>query len=165
MGDPQGGNGWQQMPSPNMQPQPYPGQPVHGQPYAPVYYAPPPPPKNRKIWLWVLLAILTVVVLAVAGFIGFKFYERSRGVTVRYEVTGTGTAQIVFPGNEFVEKVDLPWSKEVTHTRPNEFLLIARPLTAGAVVTCTVKIAAKVIVTDTTKDSSPALCQGRVEIR
>lgn len=167
MNYPQAGGGWQQIPPPTMPPQPYPGQPYPAGYYTPGYYPPPPPPKKKKTWLWVLLAILTVIVLAVGGFVGFKIYERNRTVTVTYEATGTGSASVMYTGGKSVIDVDLPWTEEVTIPDSKNFQVLVRPGTSGAIVTCTVSIAGKVIVTSTTNTSSAtsshlpfALCQG-----
>ncbi|MFD6399671.1 DUF4352 domain-containing protein [Nocardia sp. NPDC060249] len=53
--------------------QPYAGQPYGGQPYGgqPNYggqpYPPQPPEKKRKVWLWVLLAVLALILVICGG--------------------------------------------------------------------------------------------------
>ncbi|MGV0815180.1 hypothetical protein ABQF34_24725 [Mycolicibacterium boenickei] len=167
MNYPQGGNGWQQIPPPNMPPQPYAGQPYPGQPYAPGYYA--PPPKKKMTWLWVLLALLVVVVLAVGGYVGFRFYGKDRDVTLAYSVIGTGTAQVSYTGGSSVKDVELPWAETVTLPSPGSFQVIARPGDSSVIVACTVSMDGEVIETGVpqgaTGSSRVAICQGIVENR
>ncbi|CRZ13472.1 hypothetical protein [Mycolicibacterium neworleansense] len=159
MSYPQSGNGWQQMP-PNMPPQPppYPSQQYPG------YYAP-PPTKKTKIWLWVPLAILAVVGLAVGGVFGFKYYELNRTVTYTYEVTGTGDTALVSYGHDGrgvteATEVPLPWSKTFEGTRRSDFQLTANA-PYGETVTCTVSIDGSVVVTKTEPSGPWAACTGQ----
>lgn len=167
MNYPQGGNGWQQMPPPNVPPQSpsYPAQQYPGQPYAPGYYAPPQPKKKRMIWLWVPLAILAVVGLAVGGVFGFKYYELNRTVTYTYEVTGTGDTALVSYGHDGggvtdATEVPLPWSKTFEGTRRSDFQLTANA-PYGETVTCTVSIDGAVVVTKTEPSGPWAACTGQ----
>lgn len=175
MNYPQGGNGRQQMPPPNVPPanmppqpyagQPYPGQPYTGQPYGPGYYAPtpaPPPKKKKKTWLWVPLAILAVVGLAVGGVFGFKYYDLNRTVTYTYEVTGTGATALVSYGHNGVRvteatEVPLPWTMTFEGTRRWDYQLTANA-PYGETVTCTVSINGTVVVTKTEPSGPWAAC-------
>lgn len=123
MNYPQAGGGWQQMP-----PQPYPGQP-----YAPGYAA---PPKKRKTWLWILLAILVVIILAVGGAVALFNRAIDRPVTVTYEVTGSGQSASVrysvkgFDDTKQEDAAELPWTMDVEMTEENStkvFQLTAYP--------------------------------------
>ncbi|MBU9765822.1 hypothetical protein FR943_18490 [Mycobacterium sp. TNTM28] len=152
MSYPQGGNGWQQMPPPNMAPQPFPGQP-----YGPGYY--PPPPKKKKTWLWVLLAIVTVIVVGIGGILAFVYYDSSRVVTVTYEVAGTdGSATVMYSQGEFgnlttEEGVALPWRKDVelAPDAAKAFQLTVQPEPGGS-AECKVTLNGEVIKQDKSQE-------------
>ncbi|WP_066898347.1 MmpS family transport accessory protein [Mycolicibacterium houstonense] len=163
MNYPQGGNGWQHMPPHNMAPQVYPGQP-YPQAYAPGYYAP-PPPKKSKAWLWVLLAILTVIVLGVGGYVAFVAVESKRTWTVTYQVRGTGNSAAVRysvrDGDTTREDVPLPWTKEVTFTPSKAYVLEVSPAANGEMVTCEVHVDGELVDSDTvTGSGAKAVCSG-----
>lgn len=146
MNYPQGGNGWQQMPPPGVPPQPYPPGPTGY--YAPGYYPPPAPPKKKKTWLWVLLALFTVIVLAVGGGIAFALHAIDRPVTLTYEVTGSGdSASIRYTvrGLDDTKQEDaagLPWTMDVTTERVFQLTAYPRP---GETVECKVSADGEVL--------------------
>ncbi|MFF0609918.1 MmpS family transport accessory protein [Nocardia tengchongensis] len=92
----------------------------------------PPPPKKRKIWPWIVGALLLFIVLpfaACTALVGKAAHdvdkESKRTVDVRYEVTGTGGGEYVKPsityssgdlGTGNTTSAQLPWSKDVTLT-------------------------------------------------
>ncbi|WP_454791024.1 MmpS family transport accessory protein [Mycolicibacterium lutetiense] len=124
-----------------------------------------PPPKKDKTWLWVLSAIVAVIVLAIGGVAGFKYYERNRKVTFTYEVTGTGATAMVdysFNGGGVSEttEVPLPWTKTFEGTRRSAFQLTANA-PYGETVTCKVSIDGKIIVTKTEPSGPWAACMGQ----
>ncbi|WP_066898349.1 hypothetical protein [Mycolicibacterium houstonense] len=164
MNYPHGDAGWHQMPPPNMPPQGYPGQPYPSQPYGPGYYGPFPPPKKKKAWPWVLLAIVAVIVVAVGGVFGFKYYDLHRTVTYTYEVTGTGTTALIshsYNGGASSgdTEVPLPWTKTFEGERDASFHLLANAFW-GETVTCKVSIDGTVIITKTESSGKWAACSG-----
>lgn len=170
MNYPQDGHVWPQMPPPNTPPQVYPGQP-----YAPGYYAPPPPPKNSTAWVWVLLAILTVIVLAVGGGIAFVVFKSPAqdspaehgDMTLTLEVTGTGSAAVWYTPDLTVRRVDLPWTEEVTIPKSDSFELDVNPVNRDATATCTVSVGGKAIATETWSprgsDSAILMCKAELD--
>ncbi|WKG01645.1 MmpS family transport accessory protein [Mycolicibacterium sp. HK-90] len=158
MNYPQGGHVWHQTPPPNMPPQVYPGQP-----YAPGYYAPPPPPKKSRAWLWVLLAILTVIVLAVGGYVVFVAVESKRTWTVTYQVSGSGNSAAVRysvrDGGTTTENVHLPWTKEASFGASTTFVLEVTPAAISDSVACEVRVNGQ-LVDNATITGAPAVCNG-----
>ncbi|MUL83566.1 MULTISPECIES: hypothetical protein [unclassified Mycolicibacterium] len=149
MNYPQAGDGWQQMPPPIFSAQPQPGQP-----YAPRHYPSATPPRKKKTWLWVLLAIVAVIVLAVGGGVAFFAVKSPAqdGMTLTLKVTGTGSAGVWYTPDLSVKRVDLPWTEEITIPKSESFELDVAPVNHDAPVTCTVSIGGTDIVTNT---SSP----------
>lgn len=159
--------------------QPYPGQP--GQyPQQPYQQPFPQPPKKRKKWPWILLA-LVVVILALAGgciaIVGSavdSVDKQSKSTTnITYRVTGDGaTASITYTGADTNMSQDteasLPWSKEVTLTG---FVKIASltatndfQASASSSITCEVLVDGKVKFTNTAKGpAASASCSGSID--
>lgn len=107
--------------------QPYGQQPPQGYP---AQYGQPPyePPKKKKKWPWILLAIFVVLIALfagctalVGGAINSVDEELNKEVVVTYEVSGTGSSPIItYTANDSNVSQDtaasLPWSKDVTLT-------------------------------------------------
>ncbi|MFC3438449.1 MmpS family transport accessory protein [Nocardia seriolae] len=131
----------------------------------------PPPPKKRKIWPWILGALLLFIVLpfaACTALVGKAAHdvdkESKRTVDIRYVVTGTGDGQYIKPsitystgdtGSGTSNTAQLPWSKDVTLTG----LLKMATLTAtaadadDATITCKIMQGDKVLVENTATGS------------
>ncbi|NMO01846.1 hypothetical protein HH308_11550 [Gordonia sp. TBRC 11910] len=156
--------------------QPYPGQP--GQPYPQQPY--PAPPKKRKKWPWILLA-LVVVILALAGgcvaIVGTAVdsvdKQSKSTTTITYQVTGDGSkASITYTASDSNISQDtaasLPWSKDVTLTG---FVKVASltatndfEADASSTIKCEVVVNGKVKFTNTAKGpGASASCSGSID--
>ncbi|WP_238423048.1 hypothetical protein [Gordonia sp. 'Campus'] len=113
---------------PNYGQQPFQGQP--GQPYPGQYpgYPPAQPPKKRKKWPWVLLALVVVFLVFAGGCVALiggaaeSIEEESeRVVNVTYEITGDGpTGSAIYTNGDLNTSTDndipIPWKKDVEIT-------------------------------------------------
>ncbi|MET8425725.1 MmpS family transport accessory protein [Nocardia sp. NPDC004860] len=138
---------------------------------APGYPMQPPPPKKRKIWPWIVGALLLFIVLPFAACTAVfgkaandVAKESKRTVDVRYEVTGSGEGTYVKPsitysigdtGSGTSTAAQLPWSKDVTLTG----ILKMATLTAtaadddSATISCRIVQGDKVLVENTATGS------------
>lgn len=122
------------------------------------YYAPPPAPRKRKVWPWIVggivvmfLAMMGGCVALVGGAANEIDKESKREVTVTYQVTGSGTGtSVTCSGRDFNIAQDtdvaLPWSKEVTIDGLGKTVtLSATNDQDGGAVTCSIKVGDRVI--------------------
>ncbi|MCK0517677.1 hypothetical protein [Williamsia sp. DF01-3] len=139
------------------------------------YYAPPQPPKKRKIWPWVLLAIIIVIIAGIAscaalisGAVNEVDKESNEVVQVTYEITGDGpTGSATFTTGELdtAQETDIaiPWTKqvEVTGILKSVSLIATNGIEAQGSITCTIKQGDRVIVTNTSSGpGATASCSG-----
>lgn len=120
----------------------------------------PQPPQQKKVWPWVLGAVLLVLFLIVGGCVAFVGVvaneidkEAKREVTVSYEAGGTGTASITYAGKGLdlgqESDVALPWSKDIELDGLVKFVsLNVRTGSEGGEVTCTITANGKIIAQD-----------------
>jgi hypothetical protein len=123
------GNYWQQQPMP---------------PFSPPGY-PPPPRKSRRPWIIGALVVAVVVVVAAAASIIGLVVTRSTDhaastVTVTYEVTGTGKAEVQYYDTHGTlsapVSVDLPWQTQVTMPTTVMPYVSANRASAGPEIAC-----------------------------
>ncbi|MEP9393130.1 MULTISPECIES: hypothetical protein [Gordonia] len=154
------------------------GQPYPQQPYAGQGYPPPQPPKKRKIWPWILLAVVIVIIAFVGGCVALIGgaaesidNESNRTVTVTYEVTGEGQASsVTYTTNDVNVSQDtnaaLPWTKDVQISGLGKFvsLTATNDFDASGSITCTIKQGEKVISTNTSSGpAATASCSGTAD--
>lgn len=152
------------------QPDPQYPDPQHpGQPY-PGHYPPQIPPKKRKIWPWVLLAVCVVLIALFGGcvaLVGGAANEVGKAITsasaeadtptaVTYRVTGTGgeagTITYQVNGNTTQDsQVALPWAKDTEVTGYLKFasVIASLPYDGSGSITCQVLVDGKVVVENT----------------
>lgn len=146
--------------------QPYPGQP----------YQQAPPPKKRRVWLWVLLAIVVLIIGAFAActaVVGTAVdsvdKESKKVVHVTYKVTGEGPATITYDvnGNTTQDtEAQLPWSKETEVTGLSKYVsfMASNGIEASGKITCQVLRDGKVIIENTASGpGASASCSGDVD--
>jgi hypothetical protein len=100
---------------------PHPPQPRSAGHQARSYVAPPPAPqKRRRVWPWVLLGIFMAPILgfvACTAMVGGAVSAASGPATIRYELTGDGSAQAITwsqdGGTGQESSGSLPWSKTI----------------------------------------------------
>lgn len=131
-------------------------------PQYPGYGYPPyqPPPPRKPVWPWVLGGVLLVILVVVGGcvaLVGTVIYaadkELNSEISITYEVTGSGTADISYDhGNansSRVEDTRLPWTKDVQINGVLKWTSITVSLdSTGGSATCRIKKGSKVIAED-----------------
>ncbi|GAB2517940.1 MmpS family transport accessory protein [Nocardia heshunensis] len=144
---------------------PAPGYPGQGYPMQP------PPPKKRKVWPWIVGALLIFIVLpfaACTALVGTAAHEvdkeSKRTVDITYEVTGSGEGTYAKPsvtystgdtGSGNASSAQLPWSKNVTLTGLLKFATLTATAADddAATITCRIKQGDKVLVENTATGS------------
>ncbi|MFW0793314.1 hypothetical protein AAFP30_05840 [Gordonia sp. CPCC 205515] len=159
---------------PNYGQQPYQGQP--GQAYP--GYPPAQPPKKRKKWPWVLLALVVVFlaivggcVALVGGAINSVDEESKKTVSVTYEITGdgpTGSATYTAGNGDTSQDTDvqIPWKKEVQITGLGKYvsLLASNGIDGSGSIKCVIRQGDKVISENTASGpGANASCSGTAE--
>lgn len=143
--------------------QPPPQYPGYGQGY-PGY--PPQPPKGKPIWPWVLGGVFLAIVLtvggcvAVFGSIAYRIDKESKKeISVTYEISGTGSADISYTSGDFDSANDndalLPWTKVVTLTGFVRSGRVSATMsgTSGGTVSCRILRDGEVVVEDSDSGS------------
>lgn len=127
-------------------------QPPFPPPGVPTGY--PPPRKSR--WPWIIgaivvaIAVVVVAVLAVIGYMVTGSTEHTAStVTVTYEVTGTGKAEVRYKDpNDLLSPrstVDLPWRTQVTMPTTVMPFVSANQASAGLQMACRISSGDNVI--------------------
>lgn len=156
--------------------QPYPPQP--GQPYPQQPYQ--QPPKKKKVWPWIVGAIILIIILFFAGCMAFFGgvaneidKESNRTVEVTYRVTGEGgtASSITFTDADWNTaqdtSVSLPWEKKVSIDGLGKLasLMASNSIDAapGTAITCEILVDGEVKYTNTaTGPGASASCSGDV---
>ncbi|MGX9788076.1 MmpS family transport accessory protein [Mycobacterium sp. MMS18-G62] len=119
----------------------------------PPYPAPPPRPAKKR-WPWIVGGILAAVVLAVVVGLVVIFAvakNEPQAVTVTYEVSGSGSAEVTYWGADGNRSnpvtVALPWKTEVTMRGDDTYvsLSVERPKSSEEPVKCRITAGGKVI--------------------
>jgi hypothetical protein len=139
-------------------------------PPAPGYHAQPAPPTRRR-WPWIVGGIIAAVVLVVAGLLAVVFTvakdDQPQAVNVIYEVTGTGSAEITYHGQDggFTGplSVTLPWQKQVTMGGEHTYVevTVERPKSSEQPMKCRITADGKVLKEDESVGTF-VFCDGRV---
>jgi hypothetical protein len=130
------------------------------------------PPKRSRLWLWILLAVVTAGVLG-AGAWGLGVPSVSTTHTVLYEVTadtasGSGRSGMLTlqteNGGTSQAVVDLPFNGPSTSFHPGDFLYLSVQNQQGiGSVTCRITVDGVVVSENTSSGGyTIATCQGSV---
>jgi hypothetical protein len=128
-----------------------------------------PPKKKRKVWPWVLLAVLVLIIgafVSCTAAVGSAVSTANAPVSLRYEVTGS-TSTITYgnaAGMAQETEVSPPWSKEVTW---DDGMMATGSVTAtlgtkGGKVTCRIYNGDKVVAENSASGlGASASCSGK----
>ncbi len=83
---------WQQPPNTNYPSQPPPNQPYQPYPQQPMPPYQQPPKKKSRLWLWIVLGIVGVLVLGCIGVSALVFYSATRTTTTTISTIDTAVA-------------------------------------------------------------------------
>ena len=152
-------------------------QPPYGHPQQPGYVPYPPqplPPPKKKVWPWILLAVVVVLALfaGCAVRVGTAVYsvvdeQAKREIVVTYEVTGdAAVALVTYTGNnsttEQLAAAALPWRKNVTVTGLVKYASITatNPRPGAGMLTCKIIADGKILTEKTiTGAGASASCE------
>ncbi len=141
-------------------------------PPAPVARTKPTKKIYKRVWFWILMAVVVLFggcIALVAGGTKAVNDANNKKHTIVYTVTGSGTANITYfafdngnQGTSQVSDAQLPWTKTVTGSGLfNSYSVIATVGTNGGTVACTLRVDGKQVSSHTASgEFSSADCTG-----
>jgi Mycobacterium membrane protein len=128
-------------------------------PPAPPAAAPTSKPIYKRVWFWILIAVIVlfggcgIAVIGSVGVVSKSISDASNKVhTITYSVTGDGPADITYDtftngnaGSEQANGASLPWTKTLTAKGIFSVYSLGAQITSGSTVSCSITLDGKVI--------------------